>query len=82
MNPQSQMLAVSISKSLNLSPEWTVVDVEMRDCDPDPDELHVYVELTPGRTLKRPKCGAMHGAARAACSRLKTCYEKLVNGSA
>lgn len=62
MNPQSQMLAASISKSLNLGPEWTVVDVEMRDCDLDPDELHVYAERTPGHALKRPKGGAMHGA--------------------
>ena len=62
MNPQSQMLAALISKSLNLGPEWTVVDVEMRECAPDPDELHVYVERTPGYALKCPKCGAMHGA--------------------
>ncbi|MBQ9067648.1 MAG: ISL3 family transposase [Eggerthellaceae bacterium] len=62
MNPQSQMLAALISKSLNLGPEWTVVDVEMRECDPEPDELHVYVERTPGHALKCPKCGAMHGA--------------------
>lgn len=40
MNPQTQMLAAIISKSLNLGDEWTVVDVEMRECDPDPDELH------------------------------------------
>ena len=62
MNPQTQMLAAIISKSLNLGDEWTVVNVEMRECDPDPDELHVYVERTPGHALKCPKCGAMHGA--------------------
>ena len=61
MNPQTQMLATIISKSLNLGDEWTVADVEMRECDPDPDELHVYIERTPGHALKCPRCGAMHG---------------------
>ena len=61
MNPQTQMLAALISKSLGLGPEWTVVDVEMRDCSPDPDELHVYVERTPGHALRCPRCGGMHG---------------------
>ena len=61
MNPETQMLAALISRSLNLGPEWTVVDVEMRECSPDPDELHVYVERTPGHALRCPRCGAMHG---------------------
>ena len=61
MNPQTQMLAVIISKSLNLGDEWTVADVEMRERDPDPGELHVYIERTPGHSLRRPRCGAMHG---------------------
>ncbi|WP_165046369.1 ISL3 family transposase, partial [Adlercreutzia sp. ZJ138] len=61
MNPQTKMLATIIAKSLNLGDEWTVVDVEMRDCDPDPDELHVYIERTPGYALRCPRCGAMHG---------------------
>ena len=59
MNPQTQMLAVIISKSLNLGDEWTVVDVEMRERDPDPGELHVYIERTPGHSLRRPRCGAL-----------------------
>ena len=62
MNPQTQMLAALISKSLNLGDEWTVVDVELRECAPDPDELHAYVERAPGRALACPRCGAMHGA--------------------
>ena len=61
MNPQTQMLAAIISKSLNLGDEWTVVNVEMRDCASGPDELHVYIERTPGHALKCPRCGVMHG---------------------
>ncbi|WP_165248929.1 transposase family protein [Adlercreutzia sp. ZJ141] len=61
MNPQTKMLATIIAKSLNLGDEWTVVDVEMRDCNPDPDELHVYIERTPGYALRCPRCGVMHG---------------------
>jgi len=61
MNPETKMLAALISKSLNLGPEWTVTGVEMRDRAPEPDELHVYVERTPGHALRCPRCGAMHG---------------------
>ena len=61
MSPEMKMLAVLVSKSLNLGDEWTVVDVEMRRCGPDPDELHVYVERNPGHAMRCPRCGAMHG---------------------
>ena len=61
MSPEMKMLAALVSKSLNLGDEWTVVDVEMRRCGPDPDELHVYVERTPGHAMRCPRCGAMHG---------------------
>ena len=61
MEAQMKMLAALISKSLNLGPEWTVVDVELRECDPGPDELHVFVERTPGHALRCPRCGGMHG---------------------
>ena len=36
--------------------------VEVRGRGGEPDELHVFVERTPGRALRRPRCGAMHGA--------------------
>ena len=61
MNAVDGLLAKLISTSLNLGDDWRVVDVHVRECDPGPDELHVYVERVPGRALPCPRCGAMHG---------------------
>ena len=55
MNPETKMLASLISKSLNLGPEWTVTGVEMRECAPEPDELHVRVRR---RSRSSTRCAA------------------------
>lgn len=54
------MLAALVEKSMNLGPEWTVADVEFRENDGD-DELHIYIERTPGHAIPCPGCGVPHG---------------------
>ena len=59
--PETRMPAALVPESPDLGDEWAVAGVEMRRCGPDPDELHVYVERTPGHAMRCPRCGAMHG---------------------
>ena len=56
------MPAALVPESPDLGDEWAVAGVEMRRCGPDPDELHVYVERTPGHATGCPRCGATRGA--------------------
>ena len=42
MNTQAAMLAALFEKSLNLGPEWKVVDAEFREVAGGKDELHVF----------------------------------------
>lgn len=51
MNPQAGLLAGLFEKSLNLNSEWTVVDIEFREVEGHKDELHIYIERTPGRNI-------------------------------
>lgn len=61
MDPQARMLAALFEKSLNLGEEWTVVNVEFREIEDHKDELHVYIERTPGRNVFCPACAGIHG---------------------
>jgi transposase len=55
------MLAALLEKSMNLGPEWTLVDAEFRTVERGKDELHIYIRRTPGHAVPCPKCGAMRG---------------------
>ena len=61
MNPQAAMLAALFEKSLNLGPEWKVVDAEFREVAGGKDELHVFVERATGSAMFCTACGGMHG---------------------
>ena len=61
MNTQAAMLAALFEKSLNLGPEWKVVDAEFREVAGGKDELHVFVERATGSAMFCTACGGMHG---------------------
>ena len=61
MDQQAAMLAALFEKSLNLGPEWKVVDAEFREVEGGKDELHVFVERATGRAMFCTACGGMHG---------------------
>lgn len=56
MDERAAMLAGLIEKSMNLGPEWTVAGVEFREGLPAGDELHIFIERTPGSTVECPSC--------------------------
>lgn len=56
MNERAAMLAGLIEKSMNLGPEWTVAGVEFREGLPAGDELHIFIERTPGLPVECPSC--------------------------
>ena len=60
MDQQSAMLAALFEKSLNLGPEWRVVNVEFVEVKGGKDELHVYVERSTGKAMFCTACGGMH----------------------
>jgi len=60
--PETRMPAALVPESPDLGDERAVVDVETGGCGPDPDELHAYVERTPGHATGCPRCGATRGA--------------------
>ena len=61
MDERAAMLAGLIEKSMNLGPEWTVMNVEFREGLPTGDELHIYIERTKGHTVECPCCGCRRG---------------------
>ena len=56
MDERAAALAGLIEKSMNLEPEWTVTGVEFREGFSTGDELHVFVERTPGCAVECPSC--------------------------
>lgn len=62
MDERVAMLAGLIEKSMNLGPEWKVVNVEFREGLPSGDELHIFIERTKGRAIECPSCGCRRGA--------------------
>ena len=61
MEQSAEMLGSLIGKSMNLGPEWSVVEVEFKDGQPTGDEPHIYIARTPGHAIECPVCGCRRG---------------------
>lgn len=61
MDQSAAMLAALLEKSMNLGPEWTLVDAEFKMLEDGKDELHIYLQRTPGYPASCPECGRDHG---------------------
>ena len=61
MRQEAAMLAALIEKSMNLGPEWTVVDAAFREGLPGGGELHIFIARTKGHPVACPSCGGRAG---------------------
>lgn len=61
MDQSAMMLVALLEKSMNLGPEWTVLDAEFKKVEGGKDELHIYIERTPGHSVPCPECGVPRG---------------------
>jgi transposase len=61
MEQSAEMLAMLLAKSMNLGPEWTVMDARFKKVDGGKDELHIYIVRTSGQSVPCPECGRKTG---------------------
>jgi transposase len=62
MDQGAAMLAALFERSMNLEPEWMLVDTGSRTVEVGKGELHIFIERTPGHTVECLGCGIRRGA--------------------